>query len=60
MNPPEPSRTLIGIRAALALYALLIVVALLTLKGKLLYLALIIVFGIAVKTFVHHLRSRIE
>jgi hypothetical protein len=60
MNPPEESRTLIGIRAALVLYAVLVVVAFVTLKGKPLYLALIIVFGIAAKTLVHHARNRVE
>lgn len=60
MNPSEPSRTVIGIRTAMVLYALLVVAAFATLKGTALYIALIIVFGIAVKTYLHHLRSRIE
>jgi uncharacterized membrane protein YiaA len=60
MNPPEPSRTIIGIRTAMVLYALLLVAAFATLKGTALYIALIIVLGIAVKTYLHHLRDRIE
>jgi hypothetical protein len=60
MNPPEPSRTVIGIRTAMLLYALLIVGAFATLKGTALYIALVIVLGIAAKTYLHHLRSRIE
>jgi hypothetical protein len=60
MNPPEPARTVIGIRTAMVLYLLLLVAAFATLKGTALYIALIIVLGIAVKTYLHHLRSRIE
>ena len=60
MSPPEPSRTIIGIRTAMVLYALLLVAAFATLKGTALYIALIIVLGIAVKTYVHHLRRGVE
>ncbi|MGI8959045.1 MAG: hypothetical protein ACR2IV_04630 [Bryobacteraceae bacterium] len=60
MNPPEPPRTIIGIRTAMLLYALLLVAALATLKGTALYVALVIVLGIAAKTYLHHLRDRIE
>ena len=60
MNPSEPSRTVIGIRTAMVLYALLLVAAFATLKGTALYIAVIIVLGIAVKTYLHHLRNRIE
>jgi uncharacterized membrane protein YiaA len=60
MNPPEPSRTMIGIRTAMVLYALLLVAAFATLKGTALYVALIIVLGIAAKTYLHHLRDRLE
>jgi hypothetical protein len=51
---------MIGIRTAIALYAVLVVASVWTLKGTPLALALIIVFGLAVKTYVHHLRSRVE
>ncbi|MFL6354259.1 MAG: hypothetical protein ACJ74Z_20740 [Bryobacteraceae bacterium] len=60
MNPPEPSRTVIGIRTAMVLYALLVVAAFATLKGTALYIALIIVLGIAAKTYLHHVRDRLE
>jgi len=60
MNPSEPSRTVIGIRTAMLLYVLLIVGAFAILKGTALYIALVIVLGIAAKTYLHHLRSRIE
>jgi hypothetical protein len=60
MNLPEPSRTIIGIRTAMVLYAVLLVAAFKTLKGSAVYIALIIVLGIAVKTCLHHLRSRLE
>jgi hypothetical protein len=60
MNAPEPSRTVIGLRTALVLYALLLVAAFATLKGTALYIALIIVLGIAAKTFLYHLRRGME
>jgi hypothetical protein len=60
MNAPEPSRTIIGIRTAMVLYALLLVAAFATLKGTALYTALIIVLGIAAKTYLHHVRRRLE
>jgi hypothetical protein len=60
MSPPEPSRTIIGIRIAMVLYALLLIAAFATLKGTALYIALIIVLGIAAKTYLHHLRRRLE
>jgi len=60
MSPPEPSRTIIGIRIALVLYAVLLIAAFATLKGTALYIALIIVLGVAIKTYLHHLRDHIE
>ncbi len=60
MNAPEPGSSLIGFRTALVLYALLVVAAVLTLKGAALALALIIVLALAAKSYVHHLRSRLE
>jgi hypothetical protein len=59
MTPSEPSRSIIGMRTAMVLYALLLVAAFITLKGTALYIALIIVLGIAVKTYLHHLRGRL-
>jgi hypothetical protein len=60
MNPPEQSRGVIGLRTALILYALLVVAAFATLKGTALIIGLIIVLGLAAKSYVHHLRGRIE
>lgn len=57
MNPDEPSHTLIGIRTALVLYGALVIFALATLRGKALFFALLIVFAVAAKTLLHHLRS---
>ena len=54
----EPTRTLIGIRTAFILYAALAAAALFTLKGKFLGLALIVILGLATKTYVDHLRRQ--
>jgi hypothetical protein len=59
MTPSEPSRSIIGMRTAMVLYALLLVAAFISLKGTALYIALVIVLGIAVKTYLHHLRGRL-
>lgn len=60
MNAPQPTRSVIGLRTALILYALLIVIALLTLKGSALILALLIVGALAVKSVLHYFRERLE
>jgi hypothetical protein len=60
MTPQEPSRSIIGLRTALILYALLLVFAFATLKGTALAIAVLIVVLLAVKSFVHHLRRRME
>jgi hypothetical protein len=60
MTPQEPSRSVIGLRTALILYALLLVFAFATLKGTALAIAVLIVVLLAVKSFVHHLRRRME
>lgn len=60
MNPPEHSRGVIGFRTALILFGLLVVASFATLKGTALFIALIIVLGLAAKSYVHHLRRRIE
>lgn len=60
MNPPDSSRSIIGIRTAMVLYALLLIAAFATLKGTALYIALVIVLGIAIKTYVQHLRDGME
>lgn len=51
---------MINLRTALILYALLVIVSLVTLRGTALALALIIVIALAVKSYVHHLRGRFE
>lgn len=51
---------MIGFRTALILYAALIVFAFVTLKGVALYLALLIVALLAVKTIIHRARQNIE
>lgn len=43
----------------MGLYAVLVVISVLTLKGAALALALIIVLGLAAKSYVHFLRSRL-
>jgi len=55
----EPPRTVIGARTAFILYGALLVFAYITLKGKFLGLAVIIVLAIAAKTYVDHLRRRL-
>ncbi len=55
---PERSRTLIGPLAATLLYASLLGFAFLTLRGKPLLLALIIVLGLAVKSYLHYWREK--
>ncbi len=51
---------MIGIRTAFVLYALLLIAAAVTLHGIALYLALIIVLGLAAKTVVDHFRRRLD
>lgn len=51
---------MIGIRTAMLLYAALALASALTLKGSALALALIIVLALAVKSYLHHIRSRLE
>jgi uncharacterized membrane protein YiaA len=60
MNPNEPSRSVIGLRTALILYALLIVAAIATLKGTALAVAVLIVLALAAKSYLHHVRDRME
>jgi len=60
MSVHEPSRSLIGLRTAIILYALLVVASFVMLKGMPRIIALVIVLGLAVKTYLHYLRSRLE
>ena len=54
----EKPRTIIGWRTATVLYLLLVVFACTTLHGKALALGLIIVGGIAAKSYLHFWKSR--
>lgn len=56
---PE-GESVIGLRTALILYAMLVVLALLTLKGTARTLTLLIVGALVVKTIIHFYRDRIE
>jgi hypothetical protein len=60
MTPNEPSRSAIGLRTALVLYALLIVAAFATLKGTALAVAVLIVLALAAKSYLHHVRDRMS
>ncbi len=51
---------MIGFRTAMILFALLVAAAIAKLKGTALAITLIIVLALAVKAYVHHVRSRIE
>ena len=60
MRSGEESRSVIGFRTAMILFATLIIICFAVLKGTALVIALIIVFALAAKAYVHHLRNRIE
>jgi hypothetical protein len=47
-------------RIALVLYAALVVISIATLHGKALVFALIVVLGLAVKSYVDYLRRRLQ
>ncbi len=57
-DAPQPARPLIGARTAMVLYLLLAVFACARLKGNPLYLALIIIGGLAAKSYLHYWRER--
>ena len=58
--PPEEPRTVIGLRTALILFGALTVFAFATLKGTALVISLIVVFGLAAKSYIHYLRNRMD
>jgi hypothetical protein len=60
MTEREPAKTAIRARTAVVLYAVLIGIALATLRGKPLALALIIVLGLAVKSYLDSVRRKLE
>ncbi len=57
---PEAPRTSIGAKTATILYLLIAIAAIVMLKGKPLMLALIIVFGLAAKSYVHYWKQKDE
>ena len=60
MNPPQEHKGVINIWTAVALYAILAAWAIAALKGLPLAVALIVVIALAVKSYLHFLRSRLE
>lgn len=56
----EPGRSLISLRTALLLYALLVVLSFATLKGNARILSLLIIGALVVKSIVHYYRERME
>lgn len=60
MSQGEQDRGMISIGTALVLFAVLAVLSVITLRGIALALALIVIGGLAIKSYVHFLRSRIE
>lgn len=51
---------MIGAKTAFALYGVLVIIAVLTLHGTALAIALVIVLGLSAKTLVDYLRRRID
>ena len=60
MSTREPTRSVISLRTALILYALLVAFAVWRLKGTALILTLLIVGALAVKSVLHFFRERLE
>ncbi len=54
------SRRLLSFKAAMVLYAVLAVLGTVTLTGKFRTFMLIVLAGVAMKTYVHHLKERAE
>jgi hypothetical protein len=59
-QPVDDGKPLISYRGAMAAYAVLAVVCLITLHGDALYLALLIIGAIAIKTWLAEAKRRIE
>ncbi len=55
---PEQPRTVIGVKTATILYTLLGAAAFVTLHGKALAVTLIIVLGLAAKSYLHYWTNR--
>ena len=60
MSVPEESRSVISLRTAMILFATVVVVCFVALKGTALLIGLLIVFALAVKAYLYHLRRRIQ
>lgn len=58
MKPPSDS--VISLRTALLLYAVLVILAFLTVHGNARILTLLIVGALAVKSLIHYYRDRME
>jgi hypothetical protein len=56
----EEHKGIIGIGTAMGLFAVLTVSSILTLKGVALAFALIVIGGLAIKSYVHFLRDRMD
>ncbi|MGA7414402.1 MAG: hypothetical protein WBW33_28285 [Bryobacteraceae bacterium] len=54
------SRRLLSFKAAMILYVVLAVLGTVTLTGKFRIFILIVLAGVAMKTYVHHLKERVE
>ena len=59
MSTEDEQKSVIGIKTAMILFAVLAAFAFATLKGPALVIALLVVLALAAKAFVHHLRQRI-
>ena len=60
MNESGSRKGVIGLGTAFVLYLVLALWSIATLKGIALAFALIVIGGLAAKTYIHFLRSRIE
>jgi hypothetical protein len=55
-----PSRRLLSFKAAMLSYAALALLGTVTLNGRFRIFILIVLAGVALKTYVHHLKERVE
>lgn len=60
MSERNPSRGVINFGMAMALFGVLALLSIVVLKGTALFFALLIIGALAVKSYVHHIRSRME
>jgi hypothetical protein len=57
---PEFGRKIISLRTGMIAYAVLAIIAFATLKGYALGVALIVILGLALKSYLYYLRERME